>query len=165
MKKILENITTFDLLICTEVPLKAKFLNTTLFFISTLFIIIGFVLAFTKEIFLVTIFNDIIYKLLNEDQRITEIFTAFFGSFIFTWGMIILFLIVFVVMEFPKKSIHTIIFWGYTFWALFISFVFYRNGFRPMLFIMSIFYGIVFLVYLISLLIREKKEEKASSQE
>jgi len=145
--------------------MKTKFLNTSLFFVSIIYISIGTLFVLSKDFFIVIIFNDIISNLLNVEQQTTELFTALFGGFIFAWGIIFLLLIIFLVMDLAKNSIYTVIFWGYSSWTMTTSYIFYKNDFRPLLIIMGILYGVIFILYLISLLLSDKQVSKQVSEE
>jgi len=115
----------------------------------------GVVLMFFNKLQYTSIIYTNVDKFFN-NMPITNFFVAFFGSFIFAWGIFFFLLTVFAVMELKNTSIYPFIFWGFTFWAVLSGVVSFLNKFNFLLICIGVVYALLFLPFFVSLAFKSK---------
>lgn len=147
--------------------MKERVLNVFLFLLSLGFMVAGVLMIFFQKIGIVQLLAKYIGdKILYGPNTNVDFFVAFFGSFIFAWGIFFFLLTVFAVMELPSTKIYGFIFWGYTFWAIMsiLSGVLYLGKARwSFVIIILVVYGVIFAPYLLTLPLKSS-EGKDSGQ-
>jgi hypothetical protein len=130
--------------------MKEKFLNIILFLLSLCFLAGGVVLMFFNNMTQVSILYKNIYPFFSS-EKIATFFISFFGTFIFGWGILLFLLIIFAVMDLKRNYLHGFIFWAFTFWAASAGAISFLHKFNFLLIIISIIYGVLFLVFFLSI--------------
>ncbi len=135
--------------------MKEKFLNICLFLLSLAFITAGIILIFFSDLEYLKIIKENFNKIFT-DQKLAIFFLQLFGSFILAWGIFFFLLTVFIVMELKNTNIYGFMFWIYTIWTGAFGFVIYRYKYYFLLITLGIIYGIIFLPFLLSLMMKSK---------
>lgn len=130
--------------------MKEKFLNIFLFLISLSFIGAGVVLMFFNHIDLLAILHKN-FNLIFNNEKLSNFFISFFGSFIFGWGIFFFLFTILAVMDLKKNYVHGFIFWAFTFWAVSAGVVSYLFDYKFLMILISIIYGVIFLPFFLSI--------------
>jgi hypothetical protein len=137
--------------------MKERFLNIFLFLISIAFIAGGIIsIFFYNQNFMVFVKDHFVSAF--KDSKLAIFFLQMIGSFVFSWGMFFFLMTVFTVMDLKSTTVYGYIFWVYTFWALSFGYVSYINKYMFFVILLGGLYGLVFLIFLISLLLKSKNK-------
>jgi hypothetical protein len=98
------------------------------------------------------------------NEKIADFFISFFGTILFGWGILLFLLIIFAVMDLKKNYLHGFIFWAFTFWAVSAGAISFLHKFNFLLILISIIYGVLFLVFFLSIPLKSGSPKQIENQ-